>query len=308
MTDFSKNKFLLATLVFSLFMSFVILSHSYTATAQELSDDFDLPQVESQSEPTAPEEELDLSGTKKEDFDINSATQEEKEVLAKDYYDKAVDLHLAGYLYQAIANYRNAVFLDPEMAAYHADLGEAYRVIGRPREAINELETAIEISPTMVNAYTTLGVIYENENLPQKAIEYHRKAIKIKPDHFVSYNNLGHSYELLGLKKAAVENYKRAIEINEKFSPAYDNLGTMMMQLGKVDDGITMIQKAIVYAEDGHPQLGLFYNDLGAAYVMKKMYNEAYDAFVRANELMPGNNDISLNLKYIEEYMNGKGN
>lgn len=243
-----------------------------------------------------------------DEVDINSASDEDKVALAKEYYDKAVDLHLAGYLYQAIGNYRNAVFLDPEMAAYHADLGEAYRVIGRPREAIQELEAAIEIAPDMVNAYTTLGVIYENENLPQKAIHYHRKAIDIKPDHYVSYNNLGHSYELLGLKKAAVENYKKALEINEKFSPAYDNLGTMMMQMGKVDDGIMMIQKAITNAEDGHPQLGLYYNDLGAAYVMKKMYKEAYDAFVRANELMPGNSDISLNLQYIKEYMSGKGN
>ncbi len=228
--------------------------------------------------------------------------------LAKMHYDRAVDYHLSGMLVQAVEQYKKAIILDPEMAAYHADLGEAYRVMGNTRGAISELETAVELSPGMVNALTTLGVIYERENLPHKAIDYHRRAIKIDPRHYVAYNNLGHAYDTLGLVRAAMDNYKKAIEIKEDFSPAYDNLGTDLMRLNRPQEGISMLKKAIDYAGEGHPQLGLYYNDLGAALVMSKDYEKAYSAFEKALSLSPNNPDIQRNFIFIRDHLYGKSN
>ncbi|MEW5946224.1 MAG: tetratricopeptide repeat protein [bacterium] len=222
-------------------------------------------------------------------------------------YKTAVELHFQGNLEAAALEYRNAITLDPGVAAYHADLGEAYRLMGNSRGAIEELKTAIRLAPDMADAYTTLGVVYDSENLPVKAIQCHRQAIDIRPDHFVAMNNLGQVYEKLGLQKAAVAVYKQALEFNPVFPPTLDNLGTSYLKAGLVDEGIALIEKAIENSDALDPRLGLYYNDLGAAFVMKERYREARKHFEKAGELLPGQPDIMRNLKYVSELIERMG-
>ena len=237
-----------------------------------------------------------------------AASADDDSALALQYYNRAVELHLAGHFSEAIAFYKKAIVLDPEAAAYHADLGEAYRISNMFREAIIELETAIQLDPTLVNAYTTLGVIMDREDLPQRAVEYHRQALKLDPNSYVAYNNLGHAYHSLGLIRAAIANYRKSIELRPDFAPAYDNLGTDLMILNQPDEAADVLEKAIQYAGKDHPQLGLYYNDLGAAYVAQGKLQDAYDALQQAVTLMPNNSDIRLNFEFVKEKINGKSN
>jgi len=278
---------------------FLILVFSGTVcTAQDGMEDFEFDMSEGETE-TVPAVTEDIGA---------EPEVENSEELAREYYNRGVELFMAKYVPQSVMYYKKAISLDPEMAAYHADLGEAYRMMGNNREAISELETAIKIAPDMVNAYTTLGVIYERENLPQLAIKYHRMAIKLDPEHYIAYNNLGHTYDMLGLSRAAIENYTEAIRIKSDFSTAYDNLGTSLMRIGKVEEGIEQIKKAIDIAGDNHPQVGLYYNDLGAAYAVLKEYEKAKGAFETALDKIPDNPEIMRNYMFIKEYLDGKSN
>ena len=224
--------------------------------------------------------------------------------LAKSYYDTAVDYHMKGMIENAVMEYRKAILLNPDVAAYHADLGEAYRLLNQTRLAIESMQRAIEIDPGLSNAYTTLGVIYDSEGLLVNAVEYHRKAIEIEPDHYIAHNNHGHAYDRLGLIKAAMANYEKAIEINPDFAPAYDNLGTDYLNINQVEKGIDMIHKALNLSSTADPQRPLYLNDLGAAYVMKQEFEVAYKYFEQAARLAPYNQDIQRNFDFIKEYMN----
>ena len=232
---------------------------------------------------------------------------------ALEHYKTAVELHYKGDIVSAIEEYKNAILLDPNVAVYHADLGEAYwetyRLLGiHHRDAIEELLTAIRLEPnneTIANAYTTLGVIYDYDNLLIKAIEYHRKAIKINPHNFYAMNNLGQVYDQLGLVEAAIDNYKKAIEIAPDFAPAYDNLGTTYLKKGNIDEGIAMIKKAIDLSDRDDSHLGLYYNDLGAAYMINDDLQQARQCFQKALEILPDNPDIKKNLDFLENRMKG---
>ncbi|HOO55938.1 MAG TPA: tetratricopeptide repeat protein [bacterium] len=292
-----------SSLVFLLLLSHCVLLSQYSENyGNGLSTPLE-DAMQKESDVTSPGDEFDLSG---DPYEI--AGNEDPIKIASQFYNRAVELHLAGNIFEAITFYKNAIVLNPEIAAYHADLGEAHRAIGQTREAIIELETAIELEPSLVNAYTTLGVILDRENLPHKAVKLHREAIKRDPTSYVAYNNLGHAYDSLGLIRAAIANYEKSIELKQDFAPAYDNLGTDLMRIGRADEAIDILKKCVNYAGEKHPQLGLYYNDLGAAYVMKNEFGSAYSAFEKATKLAPGNADIQRNFDFIHEHLYGENN
>ena len=252
-----------------------------------------------QEEAAAPADEVVLDGATLQEA-LDSMDQDELAARAAQHYEQALELHMKGDLESAVFEYRDAIMLDPDVAAYHADLGFAYHVLGEVRLAIESMERAIELDPKLGNAYTTLGVIYDSQNLLVKAVEFHRKAVKADPEHFVAYNNLGHAYDRLGLIKAAMANYEQAIEINPDFAPAYDNLGVNYMNLGQVEKGLTYIEKAIALTSPNDINLALYLNDKGAAYVMLNDLDAAYEAFGKAARMAPGNEDIQRNYMFIK--------
>ena len=217
-------------------------------------------------------------------------------------YKDAVELHLNGKIGAAVDKYIEAIEGNPTVASYYTDLGEAYRVLGKSEMAIIFLKRAIELDPKMANAYTSLGVIYETKGAADKAIEYHKKAIAADPDHAIAYNNLGHAYQSAGKMKEAEKSYRKAMETDRKFAPSYDNLGALLMSLGRPDEGMEMINKAIEISSSGDPMLGLYYNDLGAAYVLKKDYKAACEALEKAHGLLPNNPDINRNLENTSKF------
>jgi len=231
-------------------------------------------------------------------FDAPSDPAEYPE-FAKKIYLRAVDLHLAGNIHESIEYYKRAIMLDPDSAAYHADLGEAYREMGMTREAIIEFETAVQLNPKLANALTTLGVIYDRENLPHKAIEYHRQALRLEPDNYVALNNIGHAYDSLGLVRAAIINYRKAIEINADFTAAYVNLADTYLRVGQVADSIEILKKAISIAGAENITTGMYHNLLAEAYALQARYAESFETLKIAISIEPSNQDAQRNFFYV---------
>ena len=77
---------------------------------------------------------------------------------------------------------RRAVKLAPQVALFHANLGEMLRLAGRPKLAAEEARRALEIEPDMPAALSNLGVaLYEMKEY-EDAAPAHRRAIAAKPD------------------------------------------------------------------------------------------------------------------------------
>src|SRR6478672_11642841 len=63
---------------------------------------------------------------------------------------------------QAVDAYRQAIKLDPNLAAAYHGLGRVYVNMGRPTDALGPMRSAIRIEPDNAIAHVNLGITLEN--------------------------------------------------------------------------------------------------------------------------------------------------
>jgi TPR repeat protein len=104
----------------------------------------------------------------------------------------------------------------PNDARAHNYLGNAYRALGRYKEAIASYKEAVRIDPNSRFPLTDLGRAYDELGQYQEAIASYKEATRISPDHGVAYILLGDAYAKLGQHKEAIASYKEYLSINPK--------------------------------------------------------------------------------------------
>jgi protein O-mannosyl-transferase len=102
----------------------------------------------------------------------------------------------------------------------------------QPDKAIADFEQAIVLDPRNYFAYNNLGVIYGKEGHYHRSLEYFLKAIAVNPEQADSYFNLGLSYFNLNNYDGAIENFTKAIELKHDFDMAYLNRGEVYIITG----------------------------------------------------------------------------
>jgi tetratricopeptide (TPR) repeat protein len=98
----------------------------------------------------------------------------------------------------AIADYTQAIHLQPEYAEAYNNRGYAYYWQGKSAEAIADLDRAIALRPVYPYAYNTRGAAYMASGNPQRAILDLSEAIRQQPDLVQAYTNRGNAYLRLG--------------------------------------------------------------------------------------------------------------
>ena len=95
---------------------------------------------------------------------------------------------------EAIAAYREAIRLKPDLAQAHNNLGIALREPGR-RARGDRRRTARRSasSPTTPQAHYNLGIALDASGDVREAIAAYREAIRLKPDYAEAHYNLGNA-------------------------------------------------------------------------------------------------------------------
>jgi Tfp pilus assembly protein PilF len=119
----------------------------------------------------------------------------------------------------------------------------AYRhqLSGEFGDAINLYERSIDIHPT-AEAYTFLGWTYSMIDHYHKAIDACQKAIEIDPDFGNPYNDIGSYLIELGRPEEAIPWLEKAIA-----APRYESPQFPHMNLGRVYEHIGDSQSALAY-------------------------------------------------------------
>jgi tetratricopeptide (TPR) repeat protein len=99
---------------------------------------------------------------------------------------------------EAIAEYRTAIRLQPDLALAHSKLGLALSAQGKVEEAIAEYRTAIRLQPDLALAHNNLGNALGDQGKLAEAIAAYRTAIRLQPDLAGAHNNLGHRLQQQG--------------------------------------------------------------------------------------------------------------
>ncbi|GBD39194.1 Photosystem I assembly protein Ycf3 [bacterium HR37] len=116
------------------------------------------------------------------------------------------------------------------------------------------------------------------------AIEYYKKSIETYPT-AEAYTFLGWTYSFQGRLIEAIAQCKKAIEIDPDFGNPYNDIGAYLIELGKYDEAIPWLEKAI-QAKRYEPRHYPHFN-LGRVYLIKGMIKKALEEFNKALELCP---------------------
>ena len=84
-----------------------------------------------------------------------------------------------------------AVAISANVAAYHSNLGEAYRKMGRFDEAIGSFRNALRLEPGYAKAQNNLGAVFADRGDFEESVAAFRRAVELQPDYAQAWCNLG---------------------------------------------------------------------------------------------------------------------
>jgi hypothetical protein len=101
-----------------------------------------------------------------------------------------VALDQAGKSDEAIAQYLEAIRIEPHSAVTYANLGTALYESGRKADAIACYRTALRYSPGLAEAHLNLGIALEDRGNAAEAILHYREALRLRPGLLQARDNL----------------------------------------------------------------------------------------------------------------------
>jgi len=124
----------------------------------------------------------------------NKQSERGRETRAQQLFDRGSQHQIEGNPEQAIANYDEAIYLNPGISAYYTNRGVACVTLKRYDEAINNFTKAIKLNHKDSNAYNNRGLVNAKFGRYSQAIADYNKAIEIDPNYASPYQNLGNLY------------------------------------------------------------------------------------------------------------------
>jgi tetratricopeptide (TPR) repeat protein len=199
-------------------------------------------------------------------------------------------LHLLGVLalqcshaQAAIELIEHAIARQPSVAAYYANLAEAYRAAGHGQRAIACGQMALRLQPVYPEAANNLGSLLMRHGRTAEAVDLFRLAVQHKPDFALAHNNLGNALRALGHTEHALTHFRRAVELNPQLGIAHSNLGQTLLNCGLLPDALPHCREAVRL----QPQSATARNNLGNLYRRLGRSQEAKTCYVEAVRLEP---------------------
>ncbi len=199
-------------------------------------------------------------------------------------------LHLLGLLaHQAVRHdtavklISQAIALRGDQPAFHSNLGEVYRAMGKLTEAGQSFRQALRLNADMPEARNNLGNVLRATGHTQEALEAFRTAIRLRPEFAEAHNNLGQILESRGDLEGAIACHRRAIELNPSFADAHSSLGTALSARGNSADAIRCFEQALQLA----PRNGQYHLNLGVVYQSQRKFDQAIACYREALRLAP---------------------
>ena len=193
---------------------------------------------------------------------------------------------------EAVAEYRRALALRPDIAETYSNLGIVLREAGQLDEAMTAFHRALGLRPDLPEAHYNRGITLWERGQPDEAIAAYRRALELKPNYPEAYNNLGNALWERDETVEAIASYHRAIEIKPGFAEAHYNLGNTLREQGLPDEAVAEYRRALELKPD-YPEAVV---NMGNALRSQGELDEAMAAYRHALELKPEHAGIHSNL------------
>jgi tetratricopeptide (TPR) repeat protein len=164
---------------------------------------------------------------------------------AKTFYDRGVQFANKGDYETAIADFTEAIRLDPNNKEAYNWRGSAYHNNNDYDWAIADYTQAIRIDPNYMSAYYNRGNAYSNKSDYDRAIADYTQAIRIDPNYMSAYYNRGNAYRNKSDYDRAIADYTQAIRIDPNFALSYNNRGFAYFSKKDYDRAIADYEAAL---------------------------------------------------------------
>ncbi|BAT56404.1 TPR domain protein [Nostoc sp. NIES-3756] len=207
---------------------------------------------------------------------VNSLKVEQKS--ADTLYNEGVEKYNKKDLTGAIADFTQAIKINPNLAVAYNDRGLARYDSGDRQAAIEDYNQAIKANPNLAVAYYNRGLARYDLGDKQTAIEDYTQAVTINPNNANAYYNRGLTRYELGDKQTAIEDYTQAIKVDPNYANAYYNRGLARYDIGDKQTAIEDYTQAIAIRPEyanAYIGRGLARSDLGNKQAAIADYTEA---------------------------------
>jgi tetratricopeptide (TPR) repeat protein len=184
---------------------------------------------------------------------------------------------------QAIADFNEAIRLDPKMAEAYASRGTAYHLKKETDRAAADFREALRLDPKLAQTHTDRGLAFREEQDYDRAIAQFTVALRLDPRLAPACLARGATYVLKGESNPAIADLDEAIRLDTNVAAAYLSRGNAYLL--KKETG----RATADFREAGRldPQLARSYFDRAHACREKKDYDQAIAQFTLALRLDP---------------------
>jgi tetratricopeptide (TPR) repeat protein len=150
----------------------------------------------------------------------------------------------------AIREEREAIRLNPDLAEAHAELGSAFAWKGDSDGTIREEREAIRLNPDLAEAHALLGSALARKGDWDGDIREEREAIRLKPDVEGAHAELGSAFVWKGDWDGAIREEREAIRLKPDLAEAHEGLGIALEQKGDRQSALAEYRRALELKPD----------------------------------------------------------
>jgi len=202
---------------------------------------------------------------------------------ASEYTARGVTRQSAGDLDGALADFTQAVALDPKNtdALYHR--GVILAAKGDLNGALADYNQVLDLDSKYADAYSNRGFVKQAKGDLDGALADYSQALLLNPKISAAYYNQGLIQYQKGYFDAAIADYDHALAIDPKMAQAYYNRGNAKNAEGNLDGAIADYTQAVTL----NPKLAAAYVKRGFARQTKNDTDGALDDYAQAITLNP---------------------
>jgi lipoprotein NlpI len=199
------------------------------------------------------------------------------------HFNRGYEWRAKGEHDRAIADYSEAIRLDPAYVFAFNNRAGAYLDKGDDDRAIADYGEAIRIEPRFAAALTARANAYAARREFDRAIADYDQLIRLNPRDAPAFNNRGFMYYRNGDLDRALVNFNEAIRLNPGYVLAFNNRGLVHHAKGDAARAIVDFDEAI----RRDPSMPGHYLNRGLAYLLLGSLPRALADFNRSSELDP---------------------